>query len=54
MALVIGNDRYTNLPADQQLRKAVNDARTVGDALGSLGFEVIRGDGTRRAGPRCP
>jgi uncharacterized protein len=48
VALVIGNDRYTNLPADQQLRKAVNDARTVGDALGSLGFEVIRGDNLGR------
>ena len=32
VALVIGNDRYANLPADQQLRKAGNDARAVGDA----------------------
>src|SRR6202521_859753 len=33
VALVIGNDRYVNLPANQQLRKAGNDARAVGDAL---------------------
>jgi TPR repeat protein len=48
VALVIGNDRYANLPADEQLRKAVNDARAVGDALASLGFEVIRGDNLGR------
>jgi hypothetical protein len=48
VALVIGNDRYVNLPADQQLRKAVNDARAVGDALGSVGFEVIRGENLGR------
>jgi hypothetical protein len=29
VALVIGNDRYVNLPADRQLQKAVNDAHTV-------------------------
>src|SRR6202521_3621788 len=50
VALVIGNDRYVNLPADEQLRKAVNDARAVGDALGSLGFEVIRGENLGRQG----
>jgi hypothetical protein len=30
--LVVGNDFYGNLPADQQLRTAVNDARAVGDS----------------------
>jgi formylglycine-generating enzyme required for sulfatase activity len=48
VALVVGNDRYANLPADQQLRKAVNDARAVGDALTRLGFEVIRGENLGR------
>jgi hypothetical protein len=45
---VIGNDRYANLPADQQLRKAVNDARAVGDALGRIDFDVIRGENLGR------
>jgi tetratricopeptide (TPR) repeat protein len=45
-ALVIGNDKYENLP---QLNKAVNDARAVRDHLGKLGFEVITvEDGNRR------
>jgi uncharacterized caspase-like protein len=48
VALVVGNDRYANLSADQQLRKAVNDARAVGDALTRLGFEVIRGENLGR------
>ncbi|MGP0092082.1 MAG: tripartite tricarboxylate transporter substrate-binding protein [Xanthobacteraceae bacterium] len=48
VALVIGNDHYANLPSDEQLRKAVNDARTVGDALATLGFEVVRGENLGR------
>ena len=48
LALVIGNDRYPNLPADQQLQKAANDARAVGDVLGPLGFEVIRAENVSR------
>jgi formylglycine-generating enzyme required for sulfatase activity len=48
VALVIGNDSYANLPADEQLRKAVNDARAVGDALSSIGFQVIRGENLGR------
>jgi formylglycine-generating enzyme required for sulfatase activity len=43
VALVIGNDRYPNLAASQQLQKAVNDAEAVGDTLERLGFKVIRG-----------
>jgi hypothetical protein len=43
VALVIGNDRYTNLPAEQQLKKAVNDARAVGDALKHLDFFAMVG-----------
>ena len=33
-ALSVGIDVYDNLPAHEQLRKAVNDARAVGAALG--------------------
>src|SRR5436853_614012 len=39
VALVVGNDRYANLPADRQLQRAVNDARAVGEALGRIGCE---------------
>src|SRR5262245_47741217 len=48
VALVVGNDVYQNLAADQQLRKAVNDARTVGLALERIGFEVMRGENLGR------
>lgn len=50
IALVIGNNRYTNLGADKQLAKAVNDARAVGDALERIGFKVIRGENLDRQG----
>lgn len=48
VALVIGNNRYANLPADKQLSKAVNDARAVGAALEKIGFKVIRGENLDR------
>ena len=38
VALVIGNNDYRNVP---KLQKAVNDARTMGDALKQLGFSVM-------------
>jgi hypothetical protein len=38
IALVIGNDRYQNIPS---LQKAVGDARTMSEALKSLGFTVM-------------
>jgi Caspase domain len=38
VALVIGNNDYKNVP---KLQKAVNDARTMGDTLKQLGFNVI-------------
>jgi uncharacterized caspase-like protein len=41
VALVIGNDRYANLSANEQLQKAVNDARAVGGAPKQIGFDVI-------------
>ncbi|WP_425909462.1 caspase family protein [Nitrobacter sp. TKz-YC02] len=38
IALVIGNNDYRNV---SKLQKAVNDARTMGDALRQLGFSVM-------------
>jgi uncharacterized caspase-like protein len=38
VALVIGNDAYRNVP---KLQKAVNDARTMGQTLQKLGFDVM-------------
>jgi formylglycine-generating enzyme required for sulfatase activity len=48
IALVIGNDRYANLSANEQLQKAVNDARAVGGALRQIGFDVISGENLGR------
>jgi hypothetical protein len=48
VALVIGNDRYANLPANEQLQKAVNDVRAVGTALRLIGFDVIEGENLGR------
>ncbi len=48
VALVIGNDRYANLPAHEQLQKAVSDARAVGGVLKQIGFEVIAGENLDR------
>lgn len=49
IALVIGNDNYENLQSNQQLRKARNDATSVGDVLELVGFNVIRAlDASRR------
>lgn len=45
VALVVGNDDYKNIPA---LKKAVNDARTMGETLRSLGFEVIEANNVSR------
>jgi Caspase domain len=50
VALVIGNDRYLNMPADRQLQKAVNDANTVAAAMKTLGFEVLIGTNLGRQG----
>jgi formylglycine-generating enzyme required for sulfatase activity len=48
LALVIGNENYANLPAREQLQKAVNDGRAVGKALGQIGFDVIPGENLGR------
>jgi hypothetical protein len=50
VALVIGNDRYVNMPADRQLQKAVNDANTIAHALRALGFDVLVGTNLGRQG----
>lgn len=49
VALVIGNDRYPNLPHQHQLERAVGDARSVAKAFAQLGFEVTRGENVGRA-----
>jgi len=46
VALVIGNNDYKNVP---KLQKAVNDARTMGDALKQLGFTVMVAENQNRA-----
>jgi len=48
VALVVGNDRYQNLPSDRQLQRAVSDARAVGDTLRTIGFDVIPGENLGR------
>ena len=45
VALVIGNNDYKNVP---KLQKAVNDARTMGDTLRQLGFEVMVAENQNR------
>ena len=47
VALVVGNDNYRNIP---QLKKAVNDARTMGDTLKKLGFSVLVAENLNRTG----
>jgi formylglycine-generating enzyme required for sulfatase activity len=50
VALVVGINAYDNLKSDQQLRKAVNDARAISDTLKDVGFQVIIAeDATRTA-----
>jgi Caspase domain len=48
VALVIGNNRYVNLPPTQQLQTAVNDARAITAAIKQAGFEVISGENLGR------
>ena len=45
IALVIGNNDYRNVP---KLQKAVNDARTMGDTLKQLGFNVMVAENLNR------
>jgi formylglycine-generating enzyme required for sulfatase activity len=48
VAVVIGNDRYANLAGHEQLQKAAGDARSVGDALRRIGFDVVEGENAGR------
>jgi Caspase domain len=48
IAFVVGIDKYDNLGPQQQLQRAVNDARAVGAALGSVGFEVTSAENVGR------
>lgn len=45
VALVIGNNDYRNVP---KLQRAVNDARTMGDTLKQLGFNVMVAENLNR------
>jgi tetratricopeptide (TPR) repeat protein len=49
-ALVIGDDKYQNFPAEQQLDNAYSDASSIGDALKDIGYEVMRGQNLTRQG----
>lgn len=48
VAFVVGIDSYDNLPEQQQLKKAVNDARAIGEALVGLGYDVQKADNVGR------
>ncbi len=52
-APVIGNTSYASLPSNEQLLKAVHDARTVGGALESIGFDVIADENLGRSALPC-
>ncbi|TFF27392.1 DUF2610 domain-containing protein [Jiella endophytica] len=43
IALVIGNDAYQHLRQDNQLERAGQDARSIGNVLEGMGFTVLRG-----------
>ena len=47
VALLIGNNDYRHIP---KLQKAVNDARTMGDTLKQLGFNVMVAENQTRQG----
>src|SRR5262249_3486437 len=49
VALVVGINKYDNLPRERQLTKAVNDARAIEGALSSVGFEVIKAEDVGRS-----
>ena len=50
VAFVVGIDAYDNLPAQEQLKKAVNDAHALGEALKGLGYQVVSADNADRRG----
>jgi hypothetical protein len=48
VALVVGINKYDNLPRERQLAKAVNDARAMEGALKAVGFDVIKAEDVGR------
>jgi len=48
VALVVGINTYDNLNPEQQLKKAVNDARAVAATFKEVGFEVIVAENAKR------
>jgi hypothetical protein len=48
VAFVVGINKYENLSADLQLSKAVADAKAIADTFASLGFQVVKGENTKR------
>ncbi len=48
IALIIGNDNYSNLPPQYQLQKAKNDAQSTAETFKALGFQVIEGFDLKR------
>jgi formylglycine-generating enzyme required for sulfatase activity len=49
VALVVGINKYDNLPRERQLAKAVNDARAMEAALKAVGFDVIKAEDVGRS-----
>ncbi|HSJ02995.1 MAG TPA: caspase family protein, partial [Verrucomicrobium sp.] len=49
VALVIGNNDYSELSESRQLTSAVNDAKDVAAALKALGYTVVSGDAIANA-----
>jgi uncharacterized caspase-like protein len=49
IALVVGINRYDNLPRERQLVKAVNDARAMEGALNAVDFDVIKAEDVGRS-----
>lgn len=49
LALVIGINAYDNMAESRQLKRAVNDARSVSAALTALGYDVITDENIGRA-----
>ena len=48
VAFVVGINAYENLKVDQQLRKAVNDARAIAATLKEVGFQVVQTENATR------
>jgi len=49
VALVVGINKYDNLPRERQLAKAVNDARAMEAALKLVGFDVVKAEDVGRS-----